>query len=171
MWRSHRNLLTPLWWTVISSLISSCQHHKGGVTSSIVLLPYMMMTYPLPTLIWLCMQLIWKQSLIIQFTLFDHGERLVIHQPHQLSTHPITWETSSCGGFEMMGSDKIHTASHPYIYVLSLRHLYPLLFTWRITNENFQKILFSCNPSHNFTPKRNEIGYYCCVSQLYFIGH
>jgi hypothetical protein len=39
------------------------------------------------------------------------------------------------------------------------------------TNENFQKILFSCNYSHNFTPKRNELRYHCCLSQLYFIGH
>jgi hypothetical protein len=31
-----------------------------------------------------------------------------------------------------------------------------------ITNENFQKILFSCNSSHNFTPKRNELRYHCC---------
>jgi hypothetical protein len=25
--------------------------------------------------------------------------------------------------------------------------------------------------SHNFTPKRNELRYHCCLSQLYFIGH
>jgi hypothetical protein len=34
------------------------------------------------------------------------------------------------------------------------------------TNENLQKILFSCNYSHNFTPKRNELRHYCCLSQL-----
>ncbi len=50
-----------------------------------------------------------------------------------------------CKGLEMMGSDKIHTASHAYIHVLS--------------------------SSHNFTPKRNELRYHCCLSQLYFIGH
>jgi hypothetical protein len=54
-------------------------------------------------------------------------------------------------------NDKICTASHTCIHVLSLCHLYPLLFTWRITNEKFQKILFSCNLSHNFTPKSNEL--------------
>jgi hypothetical protein len=39
-------------------------------------------------------------------------------------------------------TDKICTALCTYIHVLSLCHLYPLLFTWRITNENFQKIPF-----------------------------
>jgi hypothetical protein len=60
----------------------------------------------------------------------------------------------SCKSLEMMGSDKIHTASCTYIHVLSLCHLYPLLVTWRITNENIQMIIFSCNSSHNFIPKR-----------------
>jgi hypothetical protein len=41
-----------------------------------------------------------------------------------------------------MGSDKIHAASCTYVHFLSLCHLYPLKFTWRITNENFQKIPF-----------------------------
>jgi hypothetical protein len=68
-------------------------------------------------------------------------------------------------------NDKIHTASCTYIHVLSLCHLYLLPVTWRVTNENFQKILFSCNASHNFTPKRNELRYHGCLSQLYFIGH
>jgi hypothetical protein len=89
----------------------------------------------------------------------------------------ITWSSISCGiicfassylfcilyilfckGLEMMGSDKIrtasctyihdkiHTASHTYIHVLSLCHLYPLPVTWRVTNVNFQKILFLCTP-------------------------
>jgi hypothetical protein len=60
---------------------------------------------------------------------------------------------------------------HTYIHVLSLCHLSPLRVTWRITNQNFQKILFLCNSSHNFTRKRNELRYHCCLSQLYFIGH
>jgi hypothetical protein len=37
--------------------------------------------------------------------------------------------------------------------------------------ENFQKILFLMLSSHYFTPKRNELRYHCCLSQLYFIGH
>ena len=106
-----------------------------------------------------------------------------IDMPHRYSTSPITWSSTSCGiicfafyilfckGLEMMGSDKIHTASCTYVHVLSLCHLYPLPVTWRITNENFQKILFSVHSSHNFTPKRNELRYHCCLSQLYFIGH
>jgi hypothetical protein len=78
--RSYRDLLTPLWQMVISSLTSSHQHHKdGAVTSSVVLLPYVMMKCPSPTLIWLLMQPTWKQSSIVQFTLFDYGERLIHH--------------------------------------------------------------------------------------------
>jgi hypothetical protein len=55
---------------------------------------------------------------------------------------------------------------HTYMfcpYVIST----PLQFTWRIKNENFQKILFWCNSSHNFTLKRNELRYHCCLSQLH----
>jgi hypothetical protein len=52
------------------------------------------------------------------------------------------WYILFCKGLEMMGSDKIHTASCTYIHVLSLCH--PLLVTWRVTNVNFQKILSSC---------------------------
>jgi hypothetical protein len=76
--------------------------------------------------------------------------------------------TNDCGPF-----DKIHTASCIYVWVLSLCHLFPLLFTQRITNEDFKKdsYFFSCNSSHNFTPKRNELRYHCCLSQLHFIGH
>jgi hypothetical protein len=57
-----------------------------------------------------------------------------------------------------------------YMFCPDIISSYPLPFTWRITNENFQKILFSCNSSHNFTPKRNELRYHCCLSQLYFIA-
>jgi hypothetical protein len=39
-----------------------------------------------------------------------------------------------CKGLGMIGSDKICTASCTYIHVLSLCHLYPLPFTWRITS-------------------------------------
>jgi hypothetical protein len=34
-------------------------------------------------------------------------------------------------------------------------------------SKNFQKIPFSCNSSHNFTPKRNELRCHCCLSQLF----
>jgi hypothetical protein len=61
-------------------------------------------------------------------------------------------------GLEMMGSDKIHTASCTYAHVLSLCYLYPLPVTWRVTNVNFQKILFSCTLlSHFVSSKRNEL--------------
>jgi hypothetical protein len=69
-------------------------------------------------------------------------------------------------------NDKICTASCTYIHVLSLCCLYPLPLTWRFTKENFQKIPFLMQfITHNFAPKRNELRYHCCLSQLYFIGH
>jgi hypothetical protein len=49
-----------------------------------------------------------------------------------------------CKGLEMMGSDKMCTASCTYVHVQSLCYLYHLLLTWRVTNVNIQKILFSC---------------------------
>jgi hypothetical protein len=54
-----------------------------------------------------------------------------IDMPHWYLTSPITWSSISCGiicfafyilfckCLKMMGSDKIHTASHTYVYVLS----------------------------------------------------
>ncbi len=172
--RSYRDLLTPLWQMVISSLTSSHQHHKdGAVTSSVVLLPYVMMKCPSPTLIWLLMQPTWKQSSIVQFTLFDYGERLIHHigSTWHASCGIIcfTFYTLFCKGLEMMGSDKICTTSHTYVHVLSLCHLYPLLVTWKITNENFQNILFSCNcffsQLYLHLAMRNELRYHCCLSQ------
>jgi hypothetical protein len=44
-----------------------------------------------------------------------------------------------CKGLKMMGSDKIHTASHTYVHVLSLCHLYPLWVTWRIQMRTFKR--------------------------------
>ena len=49
-----------------------------------------------------------------------------------------------CKGLEMMGSDKICTASHTYVHVLSLCHLYSFTGYLKNTNENFQKIPFLC---------------------------
>jgi hypothetical protein len=46
-----------------------------------------------------------------------------------------------CNGLEMMGSDKIHTASCTYIHVMSLCHLYPLPVTWRIQMRTFKRNL------------------------------
>jgi hypothetical protein len=53
--------------------------------------------------------------------------------------------------------------------LMSSLPLYPLLeeYKWELS----KKILFLCNSSHNSTPKRNELRYDCCLSQLYFIGH
>jgi hypothetical protein len=69
-------------------------------------------------------------------------------------TSPIAWSTTSCDiicfasyifcsckGLEMMGSDKIHTASCTYIHVLSLCHLYPLPVTWRIQMRTFKRYI------------------------------
>ncbi len=105
---------------------------------------------------------------------------LVLNEPD----HMKSWSSSHvallvmhlifcfCKDLKLMGSDKICTASCTYIHILSLCHLYPLPVSYlKNRNENFQKTLFSCNFSHNFTPKKNELRYHCCLSQLYFIGH
>jgi hypothetical protein len=66
----------------------------------------------------------------------------------------------------------IRTELRTYVHVLSVCHLYPFTSYLKNTNENYQKILFSCNSSHNFTPtKRNELRYHFCLSQQNFIGH
>jgi hypothetical protein len=102
--------------------------------------------------------------------------------PHQNSTRLITWTPTSwwiicftfyilfCKGLKMMGSNKICKVSCTCMHVLSLFYLCHLPFTWIIMNENYQKILFLCNSFHNFTLKRNELRYHCCLSQLFFIG-
>jgi hypothetical protein len=66
-------------------LTSSCQCHKDWATSSVFLLPYMKMKFPLPILIWLHTQPCWKQNLIVWFALFDFWERLL----HHISTQCI----------------------------------------------------------------------------------
>jgi hypothetical protein len=76
---SYRNLLTPLWWMMIPFLTSTHQDHKGGVTFSIFLLPNVMTKYPPPTQIWLHTPPTSIQNLIVQFALFDYGERLLCH--------------------------------------------------------------------------------------------
>jgi hypothetical protein len=54
-----------------------------------------------------------------------------------------------CKGPQMMGSDKIHTASCTYIHVLSLCHLYPLLVSlleehkWEFSKDTFLMQFFS----------------------------
>jgi hypothetical protein len=63
----------------------------------------------------------------------------------------------------------IHRYIHTYIHTCSvLMSSLPFTGYLKITNENFQKILFLCNSSHNLTPKRNELRYDCYLSQLYF---
>jgi hypothetical protein len=69
--------------------------------------------------------------------------------------------------------DKICTASHTYIhtymfcpYVIST--LYELLAEYK---GELSKDTFHVHSSLNFTPKRNELRYHCCLSKLYFIGH
>jgi hypothetical protein len=58
---------------------------------------------------------------------------------------------------------------HTYMvcpYVISA--LYWLLeeYKWELSKNTFLM-----HSSHNFTPKRNEVRYHRCLSQLYFIGH
>jgi hypothetical protein len=80
-------------WCMIPFLTCSCQHHKGGVTFSVILLPNMMTKCPLPTQIWLHTQPTWKQNLTVQFTPFDYGEKLIRHigtrhvRSHEVQPH------------------------------------------------------------------------------------
>jgi hypothetical protein len=153
---------------------------QSGGTFYIMLLPNVTMKCALPTKIWLHTMQSYTSSLEAELdcstncTIQLWGE---IDTPHQYSTSLITWSTTPCGiicfafyilfckGLKMIGSDKIcSTASHTYVNGQSFCHLYPLPFTWRITNENFQKILSPCNSSHNFTPKRNELTEHCCLA-------
>jgi hypothetical protein len=46
-------------------------------------------------------------------------------------------------GVTRFAQPHIHTYIHTYIHVLPLCHLYPLPFTWRITNEKTFKRYFS----------------------------
>jgi hypothetical protein len=95
------------------------------------------------------------------------------------STSPVWKPLGQIHHFALscISTDKIHTASCTYIHVvLSLCHLYSLTVTWRVTSKwevpkdtfLMQSLVLS---SHNFTPKRSELRYHCCLSQLYFIGH
>jgi hypothetical protein len=174
-----------------SFLICSHQHHKSGATSDEMLLSNVIKNCPLPTQIWLHMQLTRKQSLIVQFATYNFGEKLICHigtrqaQSHEVQScvalfvfHYIYF--LFCKGLEMMGSDKICTASHTYIHTYIHTYMFcpyvistPLLVTWRVTNENLlPKDTSLVHSSHNFTLKRNELRYHhCCLSQLYFIGH
>jgi hypothetical protein len=48
--------------------------------------------------------------------------------------------------------DKICTASHTFVHVLSsLCHLYPFPVTWRVTIVNFQKIPFLVHSSQLYS--------------------
>jgi hypothetical protein len=67
--------------------------------------------------------------LIAQSATYGYGEKLICHYGTQQPNH-MTSDTCGiicfafifffCKSFEMMGSDKIHTASHTYVHVLSL---------------------------------------------------
>jgi hypothetical protein len=65
----------------------------------------------------------------------------------------------------------LRTASRTYICVLSLCHLYSFTSYLKSHKCKLPKDTFLVHSSHNFTPKRNELRYHCCLSQLYFIGH
>jgi hypothetical protein len=81
-----------------------------------------------------------------------------------------TW-VGKCGFVDCQANRHLARFAQPHVhmymfcpYVISTLYM----FTWQFTDENFQKILFSCNSSHNFTL---PLGYHCSLSQLYFIGH
>jgi hypothetical protein len=67
--------------------------------------------------------------------------------------------------------DKIQMASCTYIHVLSLCHLYSFTSYLKSHKCELAKDTFLVHSSYNFTPKRNELRYHFCLSQLYFIRH
>jgi hypothetical protein len=83
----------------------------------------------------------------------DHFFSCQWYHPKQLFTQPHGHMYMFC---PYAISDKICTASHTYVHDLSSCDLYTFTSYLKNTNENFQKILFLLNSSHNFTPKRNE---------------
>jgi hypothetical protein len=72
-----------------------------------------------------------------------------------------------------MGSDKI-MHSLMYIHTCSvLMSSLPLYWAGYLKSHECKlpKDAFCMHSSHNFSAKRNELRYHCCLSQLYFIGH
>jgi hypothetical protein len=61
----------------------------------------------------------------------DYGENLFHYAGIQHMRHftCFVFYILFCKALQMMGSDKIHTASHTYVHVMSLCHLYPLPVT------------------------------------------
>jgi hypothetical protein len=97
---------------------------------------------------------------------------LYVSQTHAMSTSHFPHS----GKFKQLAqnifglTDKSNSHSLTYICAcpvfMSSLHLYQLLeeYKWELSKD-------TCNSAHNFTPKRNELRYHCCLSQLYFIGH
>jgi hypothetical protein len=126
------------------------------------------------------LQIIWRQNLIVQFTPFDYGEKLMHHTStrhvwsHEVQPHVelfvyilnfVLWRPWDDGKWQ---------DPHSFMYICTCSVLVsslPLTSYLKNTNENFQKIPFLMLSSHNFQPKRNELRYHCCLSQLYFIWH
>jgi hypothetical protein len=134
----------------------------------------------LPTQIWLHIQLAWKQNLIVWFTLFDYGERLIHHistqhfWSHQVHPHVklfvLHFMLCFVKALRWWGVTSF-AQPHIHMYMFCCYVISTLYHLLEESNENFQKIIFLCNSSHNFTPKRNELRYHCSLSQLYFIGN
>jgi hypothetical protein len=115
---------------------------------------------------------------------FDYGERLICQHTGWYLTLLIPWSPHMalfvlyfivccfCKGLEM--SDGEWQDSHSFTYLhtcsalMSSLPLYRLLeeYKWELSKDTFLVL-----SSHNFTPKRNELRYHCCLWQLYFIGH
>jgi hypothetical protein len=67
-----------------------------------------------------------------------------------------------------------HSQPHVHMYIFCpcvICTSLPILeeHKWELPRDTFLQMW--CNSSHNFTTKRNELRYHCCLSQLYFIGH
>jgi hypothetical protein len=138
---------------MIPFLACSHQHHKSAAPSYVSNAPAQcdgQMFTAYPDLIAYATDL----EAELEYTIHNIWVCGEIDMPHWYSTSPITWSSTSCGiicvrfyillckGHEMMGSDKICTASCTYVHVLSLCHLYSFTIylkshKWELSKDTF----------------------------------
>jgi hypothetical protein len=94
--------------------------------------------------------------------------------------HTVAWLVAVCNNSPILSWANKLSSSRSWQDLHSLMYIHTgsilmssLPFTIYLKNYKWKlsKILFSCNSSHNFTPKRNDLRYHCSLSKLYFIGH
>jgi hypothetical protein len=176
IWRSYKNILASLHWIIILSLISSPTTlrqwsyllHDDNFSLSLIC----------PELIVFAINS--EDGLDHPICLFNYVERL---KYHNISSHIWSCEMHSnvelfvfCftfyfvkalrwWGVTRFAQPHVHTHMQVHSYVIST--LYCLLEELQM--RTFKRYHFLHNSSHIFTPKRNQLRYHVCLSQLYVI--